>query len=101
MDKIGLINEIWPRYRSTYFGHIFSGGEYASGYYVYIWAEVLDSDAFEAFKESGDIFNKEIAAKFRNYVLAPGGTKDGMELYTNFRGKEPIIEPLLRNRGLL
>ena len=65
MNKIGLISEIIPRYRSTYFAHIFDGG-YAAGYYVYIWAAVLDADAFSAFKESGDIYNPELAAKFRN-----------------------------------
>ncbi|MEW5846137.1 MAG: M3 family metallopeptidase [Bacteroidota bacterium] len=101
MDKIGLIPEIWPRYRSTYFAHIFSDVMgYSSGYYSYIWAEVLDSDAFEAFVESGDIFNKEIASKFRTCVLEKGGSKDAMELYKDFRGKEPSIEPLLMNRGL-
>ncbi len=101
MNKIGLIPEIWPRYRSTYFAHIFSDVMgYSSGYYSYIWAEVLDSDAFEAFVESGDIFNKEIAGKFRTCVLEKGGSKDAMELYKDFRGKEPSIEPLLKNRGL-
>ncbi len=101
MDKIGLIPEIWPRYRSTYFGHIFSDVMgYSSGYYSYIWAEVLDADAFEAYVESGDIFNKEIANKFRTCVLEKGGSKDAMELYKDFRGKEPSIEPLLKNRGL-
>jgi peptidyl-dipeptidase Dcp len=99
MNKLGLIKEILPRYRTTYFGHIIGG--YASGYYSYIWAEVLDSDAFEAFKESGDIYNKEIAAKFRKNVLEKGGIKDAMEMYKDFRGNEPSIEPLLRNRGLL
>ncbi len=101
MDKIGLIPEILPRYRSTYFAHIFSnGGGYSSGYYSYIWAEVLDSDAFEAFKESGNIFSREVAAKFRTCVLERGGTKEAMQMYIDFRGKEPGIEPLLRNRGL-
>ncbi len=101
MDKLGLIPEIWPRYRSTYFAHIFSDVMgYSSGYYSYIWAEVLDSDAFEAFVESGDIFNKEIANKFRTCVLEKGGSKEAMELYKDFRGKEPSIEPLLKNRGL-
>lgn len=102
MDKIGLIPEILPRYRSTYFSHIFGDGlSYSSGYYAYIWAEVLDSDAYEAFVESGDIFNKEVASKFRQCVLSKGGSKDAMELYIDFRGKKPGIEPLLKNRGLL
>ena len=71
-----------------------------AGYYSYIWAEVLDADAFEAYKETGDIFNPEVASKFRKYVLTPGGIDDAMDMYKNFRGKEPGIEPLLKNRGL-
>ncbi len=98
MDKIGLINEIAPRYRSTYFSHIFSGG-YSAGYYVYIWAAVLDADAFDAFKQSGNIFNPEIAAKFRT-LLTKSGSDEGMTIYKNFRGQEPSIEPLLKRRGL-
>lgn len=98
MDKIGLINEIEPRYRSTYFSHIFSGG-YSAGYYVYIWAAVLDADAFDAFKQSGNLFNPELAAKFRT-LLTKSGSDEGMVIYKNFRGQEPSIEPLLENRGL-
>jgi peptidyl-dipeptidase Dcp len=99
MEKIGLIKEIIPRYRSTYFAHAFSWG-YSSGYYSYTWSEVLDADAFEAFKESGDIFNQSVAKSFRTNVLERGGTDEPMKLYLNFRGKEPGIEPLLKNRGL-
>jgi peptidyl-dipeptidase Dcp len=98
MDKIGLIPEIIPRYRSTYFAHIFSGG-YSAGYYVYYWASVLDTDAFNAFKETGDIFNPGYAAKFRE-LLAKCGSDEGMEVYRKFRGKDPSIEPLLKKRGL-
>jgi peptidyl-dipeptidase Dcp len=98
MDKIGLIPEFIPRYRSTYFSHIFSGG-YSAGYYVYIWAAVLDTDAFNAFKESGDLFNPEYAAKFRE-LLAKSGAAEGMDVYLKFRGKEPSEEPLLKKRGL-
>jgi len=98
MDKIGLIPEIAPRYRSTYFSHIFSGG-YSAGYYVYTWAAVLDADAFDAFKQSGNIFNPEIAAKFRT-LLTKSGSDEGMTIYKNFRGQEPSIEPLLKRRGL-
>ncbi|MDT8308149.1 MAG: M3 family metallopeptidase, partial [Bacteroidales bacterium] len=97
-EKMGLIDEITFRYRSTYFQHIFSGG-YSSGYYSYMWSEILDTDAFEAFKANG-IFDKETADKFRT-LLSSGGTKDPMELYVNFRGREPSLEPLLKNRGLL
>ena len=99
MDKIGLINEILPRYRSTYFAHIFDGG-YAAGYYVYIWAAVLDADAFNAFKESGNIYNPELAAKFRKYCLAESGNDEGMVQYKKFRGKDPSVDPLLKRRGL-
>lgn len=99
MDNIGLIDEIIPRYKSTYFGHIFDGG-YSAGYYVYLWAEQLDSDAFNAFKESGDLFNQELAAKFRKHCLAENHLGDGMDQYLKFRGKEPSIDALLENRGL-
>ena len=71
-----------------------------AGYYSYIWAEVLDCDAYEAYKETGDIFNQEVAGKFRKYILTPGCIDDAMDMYVNFRGKEPGIDPLLKNRGL-
>ncbi|RRJ93793.1 M3 family peptidase [Flavobacterium macacae] len=98
MKKIGLIDAIIPRYRSTYFQHIFSGG-YSSGYYSYIWSGVLDTDAFEAFK-STTLFNPEKAKLFRENILEKGGTEDPMVLYKRFRGAEPSVEPLLRKRGL-
>ncbi len=99
MNRIGLISEIIPRYRSTYFAHIFDGG-YAAGYYVYIWAAVLDADAFSAFRESGDIYNPDLAAKFRKYCLAESGDDEGMVQYKKFRGKDPSVDPLLVRRGL-
>jgi peptidyl-dipeptidase Dcp len=99
MENIGLINEIWPRYRSTYFAHIFDGG-YAAGYYVYLWAAVLDADAFAYFKESGDIFNQELAASFRKNCLAESGDDEGMTQYVKFRGQQPTIDALLKKRGL-
>lgn len=95
----GCPKQIFPRYRVTNFSHTMGGG-YTAGYYSYIWAEVLDCDAFEAFVETGDIFNQEVAQKFRQYVLTPGGIDDGMTMYTNFRGAEPNVDALLRNRGL-
>ncbi len=98
MARVGLIEEIIPRYRSTYFAHIFSGG-YSSGYYSYIWAEVLDADAFQAFKETS-LFNRGTAARFRSEVLSRGGTRPGMELYNAFRGRAPTIDALLEKRGL-
>jgi peptidyl-dipeptidase Dcp len=98
MERINLMKEIIPRYRTTYFAHIIDG--YAAGYYVYLWAAVLDSDAFQAFVDSGDIFNKELAAKFRKFVLAEGGNDEGMVQYRKFRGQDPSIDPLLKKRGL-
>ncbi len=98
MQQIGLISSIIPRYRSTYYNHIFNGG-YSAGYYSYIWSGVLDTDAFEAFKTT-TLFNKDVANAFRNYILEKGGTADPMAMYKNFRGAEPSIEPLLRKRGL-
>lgn len=99
MAKWGLIPEIKPRYRSTYFNHIWGGG-YSAGYYSYYWSEMLDADAFQAFKETGDIFNPDIASKFEKEILARGGSKDALEMYIAFRGKEPGIDALLTNRGL-
>ena len=97
-EKRGMISEIEPRYRLPYFAHIFAGG-YSSGYYFYTWAEVLDKDAFEAFVETGDIFNRRTAQAFRK-LLASGGKRDGMTLYREFRGAEPSRKALLKARGL-
>lgn len=96
--QMGLIDEIIPRYRSTYFAHIFSGG-YSAGYYSYLWAEVLDKDAFELFKQKG-IFDKETAMSFRHNVLEMGGSDEPMDLYRRFRGADPDASALLRARGL-
>ena len=96
--EMGLIGEIIPRYRSTYFAHIFSGG-YSAGYYSYLWAEVLDKDAFELFMEKG-IFDKETAKAFRENVLEKGGSDEPMDLYRRFRGADPDSGALLRGRGL-
>lgn len=97
MDQLGLIPEIAPRYRTTYFNHIIGG--YAAGYYSYLWANVLDNDAFEAFKEHG-IFDKQTADLFRQNVLEKGDSEDPMTLYKNFRGTEPQLDPMLKNRGM-
>jgi len=99
MEKIGLIPEIVVRYRSPYFSHIFSGG-YAAGYYSYMWAEVLDADAFEAFKQKG-LFDQETALALRKYIYSAGGTDEPMDLYIKFRGHEPEVEPLLRRKGFI
>lgn len=97
MDTIGLIPEIAPRYRSTYFNHIVGG--YAAGYYSYLWANVLDTDGFEAFKEKG-IFDKTTADLYRSNILERGDTEDPMVLYKRFRGAEPNLDPMLKNRGM-
>ena len=97
MDKLGLIPQIAPRYRATYFNHIMGG--YDAGYYSYLWAERLVADAFEAFKEHG-LFDQETATSFRKNILEKGGSDDPMKLYVNFRGAEPSIEPLLKLHGL-
>ena len=97
MDRLGLIPQIAPRYRTTYFNHIIGG--YEAGYYSYLWANVLDNDAFEAFKEHG-IFDKQTADLFRQNVLEKGDSEDPMTLYKNFRGAEPQLDPMLKNRGM-
>jgi peptidyl-dipeptidase Dcp len=98
LNNYGKIDQIEPRYRSTYFSHIFAGG-YSAGYYAYLWSEILDSDGFEAFKETGDIFDPETAQRLKENVYQAGGREEADILYRKFRGKDPIIEPLLRNRG--
>ncbi len=100
LKKIGLIPEIVVRYKSHYFEHVFSGDYYSAGYYSYIWSQVLDADAFEAFKQAG-LFDSKTAASFRKNVLSRGGAEDPMVLYKRFRGAEPKIEPLLRRKGMI
>ena len=95
----GIPKQILPRYSVTNFSHSIGGG-YSAGYYSYIWAEVLDCDAYQAFKETGDIFNQDVAQRFRKYVLTPGGIDKGMVMYRNFRGRDPKVDGLLENRGL-
>ncbi len=98
MERIGMPPPIVPRYRSPYFQHIFAGG-YSAGYYSYVWAEVLDADAFQAFKEHG-LFDPATARSFRANILEAGGSEEAMTLYRRFRGREPSVEPLLVKRGL-
>ena len=95
---MGLIGEIIPRYRTSYFNHICNSG-YSAGYYSYLWAEVLDKDAFELFKKNG-IFDKETAMSFRRNILEKGGSEEPMTLYRKFRGADPDAAALLRARGL-
>lgn len=98
-DVLGMPKEVQFRYRSTYFRHIFGSDGYAAGYYTYLWAEVLDSDGFELFKEKG-VFDPATAKSFKENVLEAGGSEDPMELYVKFRGHQPNVDALLRNRGL-
>ena len=98
--EYGLLPEIEPRYRSPYFAHIFAGG-YSAGYYAYLWSEILDADGFDAFKEAGDIFDPETAARLKTHVYEAGGLEPADELYRKFRGADPAIEPLLRVRGFV
>ena len=98
-EKRGMLTQIEPRYHYTYFAHIFSGG-YSAGYYFYIWAEVLDKDAFEAFRETGDLFDRRTADAFRREILSKGGSNDGMSLYKAFRGQAPDKSAMLKARGL-
>jgi peptidyl-dipeptidase Dcp len=100
LEEYGLIPEIEPRYRSNYFAHIFSSSTgYSSGYYAYLWSEILDADGFDAFKQAEDIFDPEVAARLRKWVYEAGGLREADELYRNFRGQDPSIEPLLEGRG--
>ncbi len=98
LDEYGLIPEIEPRYRSQYFSHTFAGG-YSAGYYAYLWSEILDADGFNAFKEAEDIFDPATAARLKKWVYEAGGLREADELYRNFRGSDPSIEPLLKGRG--
>lgn len=100
LSGLNIMSSIAPRYRSTYYLHIFSGGEYAAGYYSYIWSEVLDSDAFAAFVEKGNIFDKATALSFRKNILEKGNSVDPQVMYKNYRGRDASIEPLLKKRGL-
>lgn len=99
LEGYGIPSEIEPRYRSNYFSHIFAGG-YSAGYYAYLWSEILDADGFTAFKETGNIYDPELAGKLKKWVYESGGLREADELYRNFRGKDPSIDPLLEIRGL-
>lgn len=102
LDRIGLPPQILPRYRTAYFNHIFGGGgSYSAGYYSYIWSEVLDADAFAAFTETGDLFHRDTATRFRTRILERGGTADSADMYRDFRGRDPGVGPLLERRGLV
>ncbi len=99
LTQIGMPAEIGMRHRSPHFLHVFAGSGYAAGYYSYMWSEVLDADAFEAFRETGDVFDPAIAARLRHDILAAGGSRDPGEAYRAFRGRLPTADALLRKRG--
>ena len=100
LSRIGMPEEIVMRHRPPHFGHVFSGGGYAAAYYSYMWSEVLDADAFEAFEETGDIFDPATAQRLRETIYAAGGARDPADAYKAFRGRLPSAEALLRKRGL-
>src|SRR5262249_19770831 len=98
-DRVGVPREIGLRHRLPHFQHLFAGGGYAAGYYAYLWAEVLEADGFAAFAEAGNVFDPELASRLKD-VYSAGDTRDPMELYRAFRGREPAIAALLDQRGL-
>ena len=101
LKDLSMPNAIGMRHATTQFGHVFSGGSYASGYYSYMWSEVMDADAFAAFEEKGDAFDPELARSLEKNILSKGGTEDPEALYTAYRGRLPGVEALLRGRGFL
>ncbi|MGI9352006.1 MAG: M3 family metallopeptidase [Rhizobiaceae bacterium] len=100
LREIGMPREITMRHRTPHFAHVFSGDGYSAGYYSYMWSEVMDADAYQAFREAGDIFDRTISAKLHDFIYSAGGSRDPAELYVEFRGKMPEIDALLEGRGL-
>jgi len=101
LDGLGMPRAIRMRHATPHFAHVFSGDGYSSGYYSYMWSEVMDADAFAAFEETGDAFNPEIAKRLETFILSAGGSRPAEELYTAFRGRMPGVEALLKGRGLI
>jgi len=101
LERIGMPDEIVMRHRSPHFNHVFAGDHYSAAYYSYMWSEVLDADAFNAFKEAGDVFDKPTAERLLRFIYAAGGSRAPDEAYTAFRGRLPTEEALLKRRGLL
>jgi peptidyl-dipeptidase Dcp len=101
LERIGMPREIVLRHRLPHFSHLFSGSGYAAGYYVYMWAEVLDADGFDAFVEAGDSFDPLVAERLRRYVYSTGGTLDPAQAYRLFRGRDAVVGPMLAQRGLV
>ena len=100
-ERMQMPEEVVLRHRPPHFGHIFSGDGYAAGYYSYLWSEVLDADAFNAFEETGDVFDPAVAGRLRDHIYAAGGAREPAEAYQAFRGRMPSVDPLLRKRGLV
>ena len=100
LERIGMPREIVLRHRLPHFGHLFASSGYAAGYYVYLWAEVLDADGYDAFVEAGNPFDPEVAERLRRYVYSSGATLPPAEAYRAFRGRDPVVGPLLAQRGL-
>lgn len=101
LKRLGMPDSMVMRHRPAHFQHLFSGSSYAAAYYVYLWAEVLDADGFDAFLETGDAFNVEVAKKVRQYIYSSGNSIAPAEAFRMFRGREPIVEPMLKKKGLL
>ena len=100
MQRIGMPREILPRHRLPHFGHLFASSGYAAGYYVYLWAEVLDADGYDAFVEAGNPFDPDVAERLKRYIYSSGGTLPPADAFRSFRGRDPRVEPLLAQRGL-
>jgi len=98
--SLGMPSAIAPRHAAPHFQHVFSGDGYAAGYYSYLWSEVLDADAFEAFVEAGDVFDPALAERLRRFIYSAGGKRAPEALYQAFRGRAPDVGALLRKRGL-
>jgi peptidyl-dipeptidase Dcp len=99
--RLGVPEAISLRHRPPHFQHIFAGSGYAAGYYTYLWAEVMEADAFEAFEEAGDIFDPAVAERLRTFIYSSGGKMKPDQAYRAFRGRDPAVEPLMEKRGLL
>ena len=100
LQRLGMPSEITMRHRTLHFTHVFSGDGYSAGYYSYLWSEVMDADAFNAFTETGDVFSPAVAEKLKRYIYSAGDTRDAAEAYTLFRGRLPTPDALLEKRGL-
>ncbi len=101
LSRIGMPEAIRMRHATPHFAHVFSGDGYSSGYYSYMWSEVMDADAFAAFEEAGSAFDPGVAARLEKFILSTGGSEDAEALYTDFRGRMPGVEALLQGRGLV